>query len=227
MTLTKKPRKSPAPAAKPKAPRVKPMSAVEFWAGKPGNDYLKRNLVNIEERFPFWEYIIDETNARSFLEGGCNAGWNMMAIREVLRKKNIPDTEYFISGVDLNEDALRLARSQEPPLDVEQMDLRRVATCEEFGGAGSCELSFTSGVLIHVPPDDLKETMCALRDISSHYVLAIEYDSAEERAIPWRGYDDKLWARPYGQLYQEIGLNLVEYGEAEGFKDCKYWLMEK
>lgn len=187
----------------------------EFWAGSFGTEYTQRNRVNWQDRVPFWQHILELTNAQSFLEVGTNAGWNLQAIRSL-------NQEAMMSGVDLNENALREA--QAAGLDVEVAQGYDVA---KIFGAGSCELAFTSGVLIHVPPEDLVSTMTAIRDVSSQFVLAVEYDSQEEREIDYRGHAGKLWARPFGAMYEALGLSLVETGEAKGFDQCRYWLLEK
>jgi hypothetical protein len=85
----------------------------------------------------------------------------------------------------------------------------------------------TSGVLIHVAPDALEVTMRAIIDVSARYVLAIEYDSDEEEEVDYRGHKGKLWKRPFGRLYQALGLRLLSYGEAGGFEKCTYWLLDK
>ena len=90
------------------------------------------------------------------------------------------------------------------------------------------ELTFTCGALIHVPPEDLKDRMQWMIDRSCDYVLAVEYDNPTEKMIPYRGENDKLWARPYGKLYEEMGIRMVATGGAgEGFDSCQFWLLRK
>jgi spore coat polysaccharide biosynthesis protein SpsF len=192
-----------------------PISTAEFWAGAEGNAYTDRNRVEWQQRVPFWRHIQELTNAASFLEVGTNAGWNLRALRAL-------NPEFSMSGIDLNEKALREAQAE--GFDVEVMPGYKVA---EFFGAGACDLAFTSGVLIHVGPDELVQTMAAIRDVSSQYVLAVEYDHPEIQEVEYRGHSGKLWKRPYGRLYEELGLSLVETGPAQGFNDCTYYLLEK
>jgi pseudaminic acid biosynthesis-associated methylase len=212
VTVTKRP--GPPPKSKPPPKPLPKIAPVDFWSGKEGSAYTNRNRVDWAKRVPFWQHIIDVTNAGSFLEVGTNAGWNLRAIKS-LRKDAV------MSGVDLNQDALSEIQGS---FDVEIMPGHKVA---EFFGADACELAFTSGVLIHVPPEDLTATMTAIRDVSSQYVLAVEYDSPDAQEIEYRGRQGLLWKRPYGKLYQSLGLTLVESGVAEGFDQCHYWLLEK
>lgn len=193
-----------------------PLHPHELWGGAFGDDYTERNRPKWEDRVPFWRRILETTNAQSVLEIGCNAGWNLRAIRSLNEKA-------MMSGVDLNDKALHEA--QEAGFDVERVAGHDV---DKAFGHGACELAFTSGVLIHVHPDELKQTMIAIRDVSSQYVLAVEYDSPEEREIEYRGNKQALWARPFGALYEALGLSLVQYGEhADGFDSCAWWLLSK
>jgi len=187
----------------------------EFWAGEFGKEYTERNRPNWRDRLPFWRHILELTGASTFLEVGTNAGWNLHALREL-------NGEAAMTGVDVNEDALREA--QAAGFDVEVMPGYEVAAKL---GAGCCELAFTSGVLIHVAPEELLQTMAAMRDASSQFVLCVEYDAPTEQEVDYRGHAGKLWKRPYGELFADLGLSLVETGVAEGFDSCKFWLLEK
>ena len=193
----------------------KPTSTLDFWQGSFGNDYTDRNLVPWSDRVPFWRRIVEHTRAESFLDVGCNAGWNMQALRSI-------DAKLAMTGVDINDHALDLAKAA--GLDVEKVAAWDIA---EHFGTDVCDLTITSGVLIHIAPEDLQRTMKAIRDTSKRWVVAIEYDALQETEVTYRGHAGRLWKRPYGELYKVMGLALVEFGPAVGFDDCTYWLMEK
>lgn len=183
---------------------------IDFWSGDFGNKYTLRNRVDWVGRVPFWESIINKTNARSVLEYGCNAGWNLSAIRSVF-----PDTG--LCGVEINVLAAKQARACN--IDVH---------CSLPDSLYSYELVFTAGVLIHVPPQDLTETMENLINVSCDYVLAVEYAADAEEMVVYRGHKNKLWKRNYGKLYEELGLAMVAEGNAgAGFDKCNYWLLKK
>lgn len=191
-------------------------ATIDFWAGSFGEDYTKRNRVDWRQRVPFWQHILDRTMASTFLDVGCNAGWNLLALREIVGDR------LEASGCDVNMAALEEAASH--GFDVVNMSGAGVA---DYFGHGVAGLVVTSGVLIHVAPSDLKATMQAIVDVSAQYVLAVEYEATEEEEVNYRGHAGRLWKRPYSKLYQELGLSLVEHGEANGFDQCHYWLLEK
>ncbi len=186
----------------------------KFWAGDFGNEYTKRNRVEWRKRVPFWTNVLGISQARSVLDVGCNAGWNMLAIKAV-------DHEVRTVGIDVNADAVAESRSGE--LDA------RIASLYQAGGMfhGQFDLVCTTGVLIHVPPHDLKDAMASIVAASKRYVLAVEYESHEEEEVLYRGNAERLWKRPFGMLYQEMGLKLLVESPAHGFDQCRAWLLRK
>jgi pseudaminic acid biosynthesis-associated methylase len=184
----------------------------EFWAGEFGDEYTKRNRVDWRARIPFWKEVIDITGARSVLEFGCNAGWNLSAI-----KRTYPDV--YLEGVDVNPNALQQAANA--GLNVGS------GFSPDILGCGR-ELVFTSGVLIHIAPENLQKTMQDLVKVSSDYVLAVEYEAEEEEEVEYRGHAGKLWKRPYRQMYESLGLkHVTTWYHPEGFDNCVAWLMRK
>ena len=188
---------------------------IAFWQGDFGRDYLTRNQVDYTERIPLLNHIAEMTGAQTFLDVGTNAGWNLLALRHI-------NPEYMMSGVDVNQEALE--KAQISGFDVHVSPADKIA---EIFGEQAADMVITSGMLIHVAPEDLKATMQAIVDCSSQYVLAIEYEADAEQEVEYRGNKGKLWKRPFGKLYQELGLSLVETGNATGYDKCTYWLMEK
>lgn len=182
----------------------------QFWAGDFGNAYTERNRVDWWARMPFWAKVMAMTCPRSVGEVGCNAGWNLMAIRALT-------WGIGVHGVDVNERAVQQA--QEAGLHVE------VGTVADIAEA---DLIFTAGVLIHVAPDDLPQMIRAIADKAGRYVLAVEYEASYEQAITYRGHTGQLWKRPYGQYLGAAGLTLIQSWQVgEEFDNCWAWLMEK
>lgn len=188
-----------------------------FWSGAFGDDYLGRNQVDWALRVPLLQRLIDQTGADSFLDVGCNAGWNLLALRKI-------SDGFAMSGVDVNHAALLQAANE--GFDVINYPASQVADIDELG-AGCAQMVITSGVLIHIPPVELEAVMRAIVAASAKYVLCIEYDAPAEQMIEYRGHQHRLWKRPFGELYARMGMSVVETGVANGYVDCKYWLLEK
>jgi pseudaminic acid biosynthesis-associated methylase len=192
-----------------------------LWAGEFGDAYSVRNAAAAEGRRPFWEARLAALGFASALEVGCNVGGNLRWLAELLGPKNV-------AGVDVNEQALATLRGALPGVDVRRVAARSLPFADR-----SFDLVFTTGVLIHQPPDELGPVMDEIVRCARRYVLCGEYraDSLEE--VPYRGQEGALFRNDYGRLYQERfpDLRLVEEGflaRDEGpWDDLTYWVFAR
>jgi len=187
-------------------------SCMDYWAGPEGDAYHKRNWVDWRVRTGFWRDMINYTGVRSVLEIGCNAGWNMSAIKECGENVNCVGTE-------INYGAY---------LHAIGAGLKAHHTHDFAQVPGAFEMVFTSGVLIHIEPENIINMMQGIRDKALRWVLAIEYEAAAETEIEYRGERGRLWKRPYGAMYEALGMRCFSTGDAgPGWDRCTYWLMER
>lgn len=186
-----------------------------FWLGGFGDEYTQRNQVNWRARVNFWKRVVALTQPTHAHEIGCNAGWNLRALREV-------SPGMSLSGIDVNQKAATISRAA-------GFSVHRCTLADsniEF--SLPADLVFTAGVLIHIAPADLVPAMEKIISLSTRWVLAVEYEAEQETEVEYRGHTARLWKRPFGDLYQELGLKqraCIE--QPEGFDNCTAWLMEK
>lgn len=190
-------------------------TALDFWRGKGGDDYTARNRVDWTKRIPFWRAIVTDLKPQTVIEIGCNAGWNLMAIRAVAPKVEVVGIEPNDAARAEARDVNAIAVSPTIPIDI---------------AADAFDIAFTAGVLIHVPSPALANTMEQIITLSRQYVISIEYEAETETEIAYRGEMGLLWKRPYGKLYEDMGLELL--GSAflppeSGFDNCQYRLLRK
>ena len=94
-------------------------------------------------------------------------------------------------------------------------------------------MAFTSGVLIHIHPDDLLDSMGEIHRVAKRYVVCIEYFSDKPEMIPYRGHDDRLFKRDFGSYYLDNfpDLSVVDYGfswkRLTGLDNLTWWVFEK
>lgn len=97
----------------------------------------------------------------------------------------------------------------------------------------SIDLVFTSGVLIHIAPDDLAQVTQEIVRVARYYVLAIEYFSHTPESIPYRGMEGYLFKRDFGLHYMEHypSLSVVDYGflwkPIDSGDNTNWWLFAK
>jgi pseudaminic acid biosynthesis-associated methylase len=195
-------------------------SLEELWAGDFGAAYIDRNRALDERRATFWTDLITGSGIRSVLEIGCGQGANLKPIAGLL-------DPHDVWGVDVNEDALALARLHAPGINVVASRARRLPFRDDLA-----DLSFTVGVLIHQPETTLPIVMAEIVRCSARFVLWAEYHAPTTEEIPYHGKDGALYRRDYGAIYRELfpELRLVREGflaPEDGFDRVTWQLLEK
>ena len=191
-----------------------------LWAGQFGRDYIARNVDAGVGRETFWRELLGSIEARTVLEVGCNVGANLRWLASILDTGNV-------YGVDVNAEALAHLRSALPGVN----SVRATARHLPFRDA-EFDLTFTTGVLIHVAPDVVPLAMGELVRCSRRYVLCGEYFSERLTEVPYREQEGALFKRDFGGLYRALFPELRQLrsgllGRDEGWDNVTWWLFEK
>ena len=197
-----------------------------FWREKITESYSQDNSFFDEKLgLSAWEIIlskIDKSDISSYLDCGSNIGRNIAFLKKVLPEATSNIVELAKSPFDKCLNDFHIVESFLGPLKDAKFN-------REF------DLVFTSGVLIHVNPDDLLESMSRMFEASSKYILIMEYFNRTPVMINYRGEDDRLFKRDFGKLFLEnFDCEVLDYGflwgqvfDNAGFDDVTYWLFEK
>ncbi len=197
-----------------------------FWKNTIAESYTEDNSVfNEQLGLIAWERIlstIDKSEIASYLDCGSNIGRNIAFLKKVLPEASSNIIELSREPYDKCLRDFKIKRSFLGPIKVAEFDT-------------SFDLVFTSGVLIHINPDDLLTTMRHMYEMSSRYILIAEYFNRTPVMINYRGEDDKLFKRDFGKLFIEnFPCKILDYGflwghefDLAGFDDITYWLFEK
>jgi pseudaminic acid biosynthesis-associated methylase len=198
------------------------------WTGEFGHDYLARNGVvhpdDIRIRAGCLSAVLKsiDTPPTSILEVGCNVGLNLHALAQI--------SEAALHGVEPFVEAFEKLNSADGP---------KLASSHCNDGAhlpyddASIDLVFTSGVLIHVHPDDLFDVMDEVHRVSKRYILCNEYFGKKPEELLYRGKAGLLFKRDFGGAYLDRYQDLKPV--AQGFfwqrvtpyDDTTWWLFEK
>jgi pseudaminic acid biosynthesis-associated methylase len=192
---------------------------LRLWRSEFGRAYTDRNDFEQPARIATWRRVIDGILPTRAIEVGCNVGWNL----HYLSRLGVTE----LCGVEPQRDAVARARGRYPEFNI----MHGTAFALPFRD-GWAELAFTSGVLIHIAPEDVSTAIDEIYRVSSRWVIAIEYDAPTEQTVKYRGTDDSLWKRDHGALWQarHPDLRLVrrlELGAADGYDDCTAHVFEK
>ena len=162
---------------------------LKAWDGEFGGDYHGRNhLAGIPQRTRLWSEILGYIEPNSILEVGAGTGNNLMALSHITRAA--------LFAVEPNEDACAGISPW--------VGMLPNSTAQDIKMDGDAfELVFTSGVLIHIPPDELDAALDEIYRVSSRYIACIEYFSDEPETKEYRGRDNLLFKRDFGAYWLE------------------------
>lgn len=197
----------------------------KFWANTYADEYIKKNnQFDRDKGVAAWKLMLEKVAPiNSILECGCNIGRNIDFLNALL-----PSASKSI--IEISQPAFEFVTSRH--------DL-----AQAFNGAiedanfeeGSFDLVFTTGVLIHIHPDNLLKNMERMYKLSSEYILMGEYFNRTPIMLEYQGQKDKLFKRDFGKLFIEnFPVELVDYGflwghlyDNAGFDDVTWWLFKK
>ena len=169
---------------------------LDAWRGEFGDKYIDRNESLTEVlrmRTRMWAEMLKTTfgaEPESILEVGCNIGLNLRAIDRLCAAT--------LHAVEPN------AKARQRVLDDRVVADERLynATGQKLPfGAGEIDMVFSSGVLIHVHPDDLGTVADEMHRVSNRWILVAEYFSTKPESIPYRGRNDLLFKRDFGGYF--------------------------
>jgi pseudaminic acid biosynthesis-associated methylase len=192
-------------------PQVTPTVQGETWEKDFGASYTDRNPQSVEglealhakdygvsRQVMNEEFLCALDRGTRILEVGANIGLQL----EMLRRMGFTD----ILGIDINDHAIQQVKKIHPDVTV----IKGNALDLPFKD-GWFDLSYTSGVLIHIAPDDLPKAMDEIVRVSKRYVWGFEYFAPTPTNIPYHGRTDLLWKRDFAAAYLERfpGMKLV------------------
>lgn len=196
----------------------------EFWAGSFGDDYVDRNqgADALAARVALFSQLLPRTRPiGSVIELGANIGINLHALKTLFPRLSA-------TAVEINAKAAAELRTHDW-IDVQETSIL------EYQPAGGHDLAFTSGVMIHINPEELEKVYRALYAASDRYIGVIEYYSPVPVEVPYRGHGERLYKRDFAGEVMDMfpDLKLVDYGFAYHrdpvfpMGDLNWFLLEK
>jgi pseudaminic acid biosynthesis-associated methylase len=180
----------------------------EKWSGEFGRKYTDRNSLSLKdmEKLYLKSYGVSRTEMnRLFLSGlsksieilevGANIGTQLLCLQN--------DGFTNVHGIELQAYAVEKSKSI--------MGTGKIIQGSAFDipyGDGSFDLVFTSGVLIHISPNDLNKVLDEIYRCSRKYIWGFEYYSDCLVEVNYRGEKELLWKTNFAKLYLERFSNL-------------------
>ena len=179
-----------------------------FWSGDFGKNYTDRNSRQNDEFniiYQAWYGVARTKMNQDFLgslpkdirilEVGCNTGMQLACL------KSMGFTSLY--GIELQGYAVQKAKEYTEGINIIQGSAFDIPFKDGF-----FDLVFTSGVLIHIAPDNLSKVFAEMHRCSNKYVWGFEYYAEQTTSINYRGNEGFLWKANYGKLMRDQFENL-------------------
>ena len=180
----------------------------ETWASEFGNEYTKRNDLTREALDDLYkknfgisrtelnkEFLSGLNKEIKILEVGCNTGMQLVNLRK-LGFKNL-------TGIDVSKSGLSIAKKNLP-----ETNLKEASALDIPFSDNEFDLVFTSGVLIHINPNNLDKVIDEVYRTSKKYIWCYEYFSEKLEEIEYRGNKNMLWKNNFLKLFLDKYPNL-------------------
>ncbi len=181
---------------------------IDFWEGDFGKDYTIRNKYSINEFDDFYietwgisrsdinkEFLNNLDRDIKILEVGCNRG------QQLRHLQNIGFTNLY--GIELQSDAVEKSKQSTNNINIIQGNAFDIPFKDNW-----FDLVFTSGVLIHISPDDLKQAINEIYRCTKKYIWGFEYFSENLKEINYRGNSGFLWKQNFSDIFLKNFNNL-------------------
>lgn len=174
---------------------------MEEWTGQFGKEYTNRNALTLEELQLLYDnqYGITRTemNLRfignfdrdiKVLEVGSNIGNQLLCLQKAGFKN--------LYGIELQPYAVELSKNRTTSINIIQGSAFDIPFKDGFFG-----LVFTSGLLIHIAPEDINAVLDEIHRCTKQYIWCFEYYSDVYTKIEYRGHTDLLWKTNFSKLF--------------------------
>lgn len=173
------------------------------WKSKFGNEYTERNPMTVKEmdelylqtrgitRTKLDEMFLQRLKINNALEVGSNLGIQLLILN------NLGFGNLY--GVELNRHAIDISKEITKGKDIYiiKSPAQNIAFKDSF-----FDLVFTSGLLIHISPDDINHILDEIHRCSRKYIWGYEYYTADDYlTLNYRGEDNLLWKTDFPKLF--------------------------
>jgi pseudaminic acid biosynthesis-associated methylase len=171
------------------------------WSSAFGKEYTDRNPQTVEAMDKLYKkqfgltrtelnlmFLSNLDRSIKILEVGSNVGVQLQGLQ-----RNGFENLY---GIELQPYAVEVSKQNTKNINLIQGSAFDIPFKDSY-----FDLVFTSGVLIHISPDDLNIAMREIFRCTSEYIWGFEYYADQYSEIPYRGSRNLLWKADFAKLY--------------------------
>jgi len=185
---------------------------IQQWEGSFGREYTSRNPYLFDDTEALYsklygvrrtemnsEFIGQMDRSLKILEVGSNVGAQLIVLQ------NMGFSNLY--GIELQEGAIEFSKTITRGIYIIKGSALDIPFKDHF-----FDMVFTSGVLIHISPQDIAKAIQEIYRTSKKYIWGFEYFAEKFTEIEYRGEKNLLWKANYPDIYMKYfsDLHLVK-----------------
>jgi len=191
------------------------------WEEEFGEGYLERNKFNPSEldlmilnRYGInksdinSDFLKDIPKDAKILEVGTNIG------NQLFHLQSQGFTNLY--GIEIQDRAINYAKHRADNLNIIKGDALNIPFKDNF-----FDLVFTSGVLIHISPDNINKALSEIYRVSNKFLWGFEYYAPTYTDLEYHGQKNIMWKTDFCKLY------LDTFPDLKLIKEKKYKYLEE
>lgn len=185
----------------------------QTWEDEFGKEYLQRNIYTPKHLDEFYKnrYTLSRTDLNNrflkninkdakILEVGTNIGNQLLHLQSMGFEN--------LYGIEIQERAINFAKKRADNLNIIKGDALDIPFKDAY-----FDLVFTSGVLIHISPDNINFAIDEIYRVTNSYIWGFEYYAEEYTDLMYQGNKNLMWKADFMKLYKERKKDLVKLDE--------------
>lgn len=171
------------------------------WMNDLGKKYTDRNAYTLDELDRLYKkyYGITRTELNKLFIKGFNRNIKILEVgsnigNQLLLLKKMGFSNLY--GIEINSYAVELSKSRIKNINLIQGSVFDIPFKDKY-----FDLVFTSGVLMHLSPRDIKKAMREIYRCSRKYIWGFEYYAEKYKEIIYRGKKKLLWKANFPKIY--------------------------
>lgn len=171
------------------------------WSGSFGAEYSERNAMTLDQMEQLWvrNYGFTRSSVNQRFLGGLDKSIRILEVgsnigNQLLCLKRQGFSNLY--GVELQYSPITIAKASAPNLTLAQ-----ASAFELPFGTDAFDLVFTSGLLIHIAPEDLSAVMDEIYRCTRRLIYGAEYYSKVYTSVEYRGHGALLWKGDFPGMF--------------------------
>ncbi|MEW6263549.1 MAG: pseudaminic acid biosynthesis-associated methylase [Thermodesulfobacteriota bacterium] len=176
---------------------------INTWTSDFGRTYTDKNARTVEAMSQAFKELLGISRLElnqcflghldrklRILEVGCNVGVQLQALQQMGFSE--------LYGIEIQSYAVEMSKEKTRGIQIIQGSGLDIPFKDGF-----FDLVYTSGVLIHVAPDEVKTVMSEMHRCASRFIWGYEYWAPEWTALEYKSRQNLMWKTDYPRLFLE------------------------